>query len=65
MIFGSKGEKFIASSNTNVVQPDMFPDDKLGQLDVVKTTVIKSFEKKQTKAILCHNLFQLILHQNA
>lgn len=54
MIFGSKGEKFIASSNTNVVQPDMFPDDKLGEHTVVKTTLIKSFEKKQTKLTVNH-----------
>ena len=47
IIFGSKGEKFIAlASNESSVQTDMFPDDKLGEHAVVKTTPIKSFEKK-------------------
>lgn len=54
MIFGSKGEKFIASSNTGVVQPDLFGDDKLGEHTVVKTTLIKSFEKKQTALTVKH-----------
>ena len=54
MIFGSKGEKFIVSSNTNVVQPDLFPDDKLGEHTVIKTTLIKSFEKKQTRLNVNH-----------
>jgi transposase len=54
MIFGSKGEKFIACPNTNVVQPDLFGDDKLGEHTVIKTTLIKSFEKKQTTFIVNH-----------
>ena len=54
MIFGSKGEKFIASSNTSAVQPDLFPDDKLGEHTVIKTTLIKSFEKKQTALAVKH-----------
>src|SRR5690606_12620245 len=54
MIFGSKGEKFIASSNTSAVQPDLFPDDKLGEHTVIKTTLIKSFEKKQTSLAVKH-----------
>lgn len=54
MIFGSKGEKFITSSNTSAVQPDLFPDDKLGEHTVVKTTLIKSFEKKQTALAVKH-----------
>ena len=54
MIFGSKGEKFIPSSNTGVVQPDLFGDDKLGEHAVIKTTLIQSFEKKQTKLIVKH-----------
>lgn len=54
MIFGSKGEKFITSSNTDVVQPDLFPDDKLGEHTLVKTTLIKSFEKKQTTLTVKH-----------
>lgn len=54
MIFGSKGEKFIACPNTNVVQPDLFPNDKLGEHTVIKTTLIKSFEKKQTTLTVNH-----------
>jgi transposase len=47
MFFGARGEKFVVSPNSNVVQPDLFPGDKLGEHAVVKTTLIKSFEKKQ------------------
>lgn len=54
IIFGSKGEKFIASANTNAVQPDLFPEDKLGEHTVIKTTLIKSFEKKQTTLTVKH-----------
>lgn len=54
IIFGSKGEKFIPSSNTSAVQPDLFPDDKLGENVVVKTKLIKSFEKKQTELSVKH-----------
>lgn len=55
IIFGSKGEKFItASGNAGCVQADMFPDDKLGEHTVVKTTMIKAFEKKQTKLTIKH-----------
>ena len=54
VIFGSKGEKFIASANINVVQPDMFPDDKLAEQAVAKTILIKSFEKKQTTLVVKH-----------
>lgn len=32
----------------------MFPDDKLGENAVVKTTLIKSFEKKQTTLVVKH-----------
>ena len=47
MIFGSKGEKFIAPTGSeSSVQTDLFPDDKLGEHTVIKTTLIKSFEKK-------------------
>ena len=55
IIFGSKGEKFIASaSKESSVQTDMFPDDKLGEHTVVRTTLIKSFEKKQTTLVVKH-----------
>jgi transposase len=54
MFFGSKGEKFAVPSDTNVKQPDLFPDDKLGEHAVVKTTLIKSFEKKQTTFTVHH-----------
>lgn len=48
IIFGSQGEKFIASGNSNgSTQPDLFPHDKLGQWEVMKTAVIKQHEKKQ------------------
>jgi transposase len=49
IIFGSKGEKFIAyPGNESAVQTDMFPEDKLGEHAVIKSTLVKSFEKKQT-----------------
>lgn len=54
MIFGSRGEKFIASSNTGVMQPDLFPDDRLGEHAVIKTTPVKSYEKKQTGLTVKH-----------
>ncbi|MFT4152528.1 transposase [Parafilimonas sp.] len=53
IIVGSKGEKFIAAgSNENIVQADMLPDDKLAEHAAVKTTLIKSFEKKQTTLVV-------------
>lgn len=55
LVFGSKGEKFIPSaSGSSVIQPDLFPEDKLGQVDVVKTTLVKEHEKKQTKLTVNH-----------
>jgi len=55
IIFGSKGEKFISpTGNESAVQTDMFPDDKLGEHTVIKTTLIKSFEKKQTALTVKH-----------
>ena len=55
MIFGSKGEKFIAPTGSeSSVQTDLFPDDKLGEHTVIKTTLIKSFEKKQTTLTVKH-----------
>lgn len=55
IVFGSKGEKFIAGSgNTGIVQADMFPEDKLGEHTVVKTTTVQSFEKHQTKLAVKH-----------
>lgn len=49
MLFGSKGEKFVPPATGDVVQPDLFPDDKLGQIDIVKTTLVKEHQKQQTK----------------
>ena len=51
IIFGSKSEKFVAAPGQggNTVQPDLFADDKLGEHMVVKTTMVKAFEKQQTK----------------
>ncbi|MDQ6890578.1 MAG: IS66 family transposase [Bacteroidota bacterium] len=37
-----------------MVQPDLFPDEKLAQIDIVKTTLVKAHEKKQTKLTLKH-----------
>jgi transposase len=54
LIFGSKGEKFIAPSAIDVLQPDLFPNDKLGQIEVVKTTLIKEHQKQQTKLAVKH-----------
>lgn len=55
MIFGSKGEKFISpTGNESAVQTDMFPEDKLGEHTVIKTTLIQSFEKKQTALTVKH-----------
>lgn len=55
IIFGSKGEKFISpTGNESAVQTDMFPEDKLGEHTVIKTTLIQSFEKKQTTLTVKH-----------
>ena len=55
MIFGSKAEKFVTPGNdADGVQADLFPDDKLGEHTIVKTTLIKSFEKKQTQLTIKH-----------
>lgn len=54
MIFGSRAEKFVSSSIQNSQQPDLFPDDKVGQIDVVKTTLVKQYQKHQTKLTVKH-----------
>ena len=55
IIFGGKGEKFIvAANNEGSIQTDMFPDDKLGEHTVVKTTFVKAFEKQQTALTVKH-----------
>ena len=56
LVFGSKGEKFIPSSDGSkgVVQADLFPDEKLAQINIVKTTLIKTHEKKQTRLTVKH-----------
>ncbi|HEY1870107.1 MAG TPA: IS66 family transposase, partial [Chitinophagaceae bacterium] len=55
IIFGSKGEKFIAAvGDAGSVQADLFPGDKLGEHTVVKTTTVQSFEKHQTKLTISH-----------
>lgn len=54
MLYGSRGEKFVAPSAATGVQLDMFPDDKLGEHVVTKTTIIPSFEKKQTRLNVNH-----------
>lgn len=54
ILFGSKGEKFVASPSDLATQPDLFPNDKLGHLEVVNTTVVKRYEKQQTKLHVKH-----------
>ena len=55
LVFGSRSEKFIASSGNNgVVQPDMFPDDKLAEHSIIKTTLIKEHEKQKTRLNVNH-----------
>lgn len=36
------------------MQPDLFPGDKLGEYAVVKTTLVKQYEKQQTKLKVHH-----------
>lgn len=59
MIFGSRAEKFVvAKADATAQQPDLFPHDKLGQIDIVKTIPIaigiKQYEKQQTKFNINH-----------
>lgn len=54
IIFGSKGEKFVSAQTNQPQQTDLFPHDKLGQLQVIKTTLVKQHEKKQTKLNINH-----------
>ena len=54
MLFGGRAEKFVTANATAVSQPELFPDDKLGQIDVVKTTLVKEYQKQQTKLTVKH-----------
>jgi hypothetical protein len=55
IIFGSKSEKFVAAGNSDgSTQPDLFPTNKLGGWEVMKTTVIKQHEKKQVALNVNH-----------
>jgi transposase len=54
MIFGSKAEKFVAQSNA-VVQTELFPEERLGKVEIVKITSVKGYEKQQTKLAVQHN----------
>ena len=54
IIFGSKGEKFISSKPSGGQQPDLFAADKLGQVDVIKTTLVKQYEKQKTQLNVNH-----------
>ncbi len=54
LIFGSKSEKFVSSATGGVQQADLFADNKLGEHAVVKTMLVKSFEKKQTALSIKH-----------
>ncbi|MEO7316618.1 MAG: hypothetical protein ABIW47_15615, partial [Ginsengibacter sp.] len=53
IVFGSKGEKFISGNTEGVTAPDMFPEDKLGEHTVIKTTLVQ-YEKKKTKLSVRH-----------
>ncbi len=55
IIFGSKAEKFVRGNhNDTVVQTQLFLEDKLGKVDLVKTTSVKGYEKQQTKITVQH-----------
>ncbi len=54
LIFGTRSEKFVSTTTNGVVQSDMFAEDKLGEHSLVKTTLIKSYEKKQTQLTVKH-----------
>lgn len=55
IIFGSKAEKFVAvHPSAQAVQPDLFSDDKLGQVEVIKTSLVKQYEKQKTKLTVKH-----------
>ncbi|MBK7097393.1 MAG: hypothetical protein IPH58_02255 [Sphingobacteriales bacterium] len=54
MLFGGRAEKFVTANATAVSQPELFPDDKLGQIDVVKPTLVKEYQKQQTKLTVKH-----------
>lgn len=54
MIFGSKAEKFVAANALDAQQSDLFPNDKLGQVEVVKSTLVQQYQKQQTKLTVKH-----------
>ena len=55
IVFGSKTEKFEAKSNNgNVVQADLFPEERLGKVELIKRTSVKSYEKQETGLTLQH-----------
>ena len=54
MIFGSRAEKFMGANTNEVQQPDLFPDDKIGQVDLVKATLVKQYQKHQTNLTIKH-----------
>jgi transposase len=53
IIYGSKGEKFISDHTKGAIQSELFPEDKLGEHTVVKTTLVQ-YEKKKTKLSIHH-----------
>lgn len=55
IIFGSKAEKFVATNAVkDVIQADLFPEEGLGQVEVVKTLLVKQHEKQKTKLSVKH-----------
>jgi transposase len=37
-----------------ITQPNLFPEDRLGQVEVVKTSLVKQYEKQKTKPTVKH-----------
>jgi transposase len=54
LVFGSKAEKFVASSDGAAIQADLFPEDKLGEINVIKLTSVKVITKAQTQLTIKH-----------
>jgi len=55
MVFGSKAEKFVVSNpDGNIVQAELFPEERLGKVGIVKTTSVKGYEKQHTKLTVQH-----------
>jgi transposase len=53
-IFSGKQEKFIPNPNATSLQIDLFPNDKLGEVVVVKETHVPAHTKKKTAVRIDH-----------